>query len=142
METPVNPVRFTPAVAISTDELLVQGRTESEHSGLLSVDVIDFEIEMELLGVLTVGPLRSPVALNTTESQLDGIEPDARPVVVAATRDRKTRELRVERRQLHGVRAVDDEIGESQHPTMVPARDEDRKTGCPYFTRPRQIANP
>src|SRR5689334_19384654 len=105
-----------PAVAVGADEVLLKRRAEVEDAALLGLDLVHFEVEVELLGVLAVGPLRSAVVVHPDEGQLDLAELDAGPVLVAAFLDRAARHLRVEGRQLHRVRAVDDEIGESQHP--------------------------
>jgi len=80
---------------------------------VLGLDVIDLEVEMELLGVVTVRPLWGAVVLDRREGQLDLTELDAGPVVVAARRDGETRHLRIEGPQHHRVRAVDDDIGQS-----------------------------
>src|SRR3954447_50164 len=53
-----------PAVAVGADGVLLQGRAQGQDTALLGLDVVDFEVEMELLGVLAVGPLRGEVVLH------------------------------------------------------------------------------
>src|SRR6478735_12190050 len=109
-----------PAVAVGADGVLPQGRAEGEDAALLGLDVVDIEVEMELLGVLPVGPLRGAVVLHRGEGQLDLAALDAGPAAVAALLDRATHHLGVESSQLQRVRAVDDDVGESQHPAILP----------------------
>src|SRR3954447_15647299 len=73
-----------PAVALGADGVLLQGRAEGQDAALLGLDVIDFEVDVELLGVLAVGPLRRAIALDPDKGQLDLAELDPRPVLVAA----------------------------------------------------------
>ena len=109
-----------PAIAVGADGVLLQFRAEGYDAALFRLDVVHFEVEVELLGVLVVGPLRGAVVLHPGEGQLHLAEGDAGPVAVAALLDRAACHLGVEGCQLHRVRAVDDDIRESQHPAILP----------------------
>jgi biotin operon repressor len=99
------------AVAVGADAVPLQGRAEGQDAALFGLDVVDFEVEVELLGVLAVGPLRGAVVLHLDEGQFDLAEPDTGPVLVTVLLDREPHHPRVEGRQLHRVRAIDDEVG-------------------------------
>jgi hypothetical protein len=47
-----------PAVAIGSDEVLLQGRAELDDAALFGLDFVHFEVEVVLLGVFAVGPAR------------------------------------------------------------------------------------
>ncbi len=57
-----------PAVPVRADGVLLQGGAEGQDAALLGVDVVDFEVQVELLGVLAVGPLRGAVVLDPDEA--------------------------------------------------------------------------
>jgi hypothetical protein len=65
--------------------------------------------------MFVVGPARGAVVVHPLEGQLDLAEADAGPLVVAVLLDRAACQFGVEGRQLHRVRAVDDEIRELEH---------------------------
>jgi len=46
------------AVAGGADGVPLHGRAEGQDTGLFGLDVVDFEVKVELLRVLAVGPLR------------------------------------------------------------------------------------
>src|SRR5215469_11830107 len=76
-----------PAVAVGADGVLVQRRAEVEDAALLGLDIVYFEVQVELLGVLAVGPLRRAVVVHPDKGKLDLAELDAGPVLVAAFLD-------------------------------------------------------
>ncbi len=47
-----------PAVALGSGEVLLQCRAELDDAAVFGLDFIHFEVEVVLLGVLTVGPAR------------------------------------------------------------------------------------
>jgi hypothetical protein len=63
------------AVAVGFGVVLLQGRAEGQDAALFGLDVVDFEVEVELLGMLAVGPLRGAVVV-----QVDDYRPGRRPV--------------------------------------------------------------
>jgi hypothetical protein len=81
------------AVAVGADGVLLQGGAEGQDAALFGLDVVDFEVEVELLRVLAVRPLRGAVVLHPDEGQLDLAELDTGPVLVAARLDRPSRHL-------------------------------------------------
>lgn len=99
------------AVAVGADAVPLQRRTEGQDAALFGLDVVDFEVEVELLGVLAVGPLRGAVVLHLDEGQFDLAELDTGPALVTALVDREPHHPRVEGCQLHRVRAIDDGVG-------------------------------
>jgi hypothetical protein len=72
------------AVAVGAGGVPLQGRSEGQDTALFRLDVVDFEVEMELFGVLAVGPLRGSVVLHPDEGQLNLAELDTGPILVAA----------------------------------------------------------
>ena len=70
--------------------------------------------------MFVVGPARRAVVRHPLEGQIDLAEGDSGHVVVAALHDGVACHLGVKGRQLHRVRAVDDETQELQHLAIVP----------------------
>src|ERR1700739_456075 len=60
-----------PAVALGSDEVLLQCRAELDGAGLFGLDFAHFEVEVVLLGVFVVGPARRAVVLHPLEGQID-----------------------------------------------------------------------
>ena len=51
-----------PAVALGPDEVLLQCRAEFDDAALFGLDFVHFEVEVVLLGVFVVGPVRGAEA--------------------------------------------------------------------------------
>jgi hypothetical protein len=98
----------------------LQCRAEIDDAALFRLDFAHFEVEVVLLWVFVIGPARRAVVLNPLESQIDLAEGDACKVVGTALHDGAACHLGVEGRQLHRVRAVDDETQELQHHAILP----------------------
>ena len=101
-----------PAVALGSDEVLLECCAELDGAALFGLDFVHFEVEVVLLGVFVVGPAWRAVVLHPLEGQIDLAKGDAGKVVVTALHDGAACHLGVEGRQLHRFRAVDDETQE------------------------------
>src|SRR4030095_14235522 len=71
-------------VAVRGGGVPLHSCAEGQDATLFGLDVVDLEVEVELLGVLAVGPLRGAVVLHPVEGQLDLAKLDTGPVLVAA----------------------------------------------------------
>ena len=93
--------------------VLVLGGTELDDSGLGSVEVVDHDVDVHLLGHLLAGPVGSSVALDPLEADalvaVGG--PDLGPTGVGA--DGPAEELTVELGRLGRIGAVEDDGGEA-----------------------------
>jgi len=98
----------------------LQCRAEIDDAALFRLDFAHFEVEVVLLWVFVIGPARMAVVLHPLESQIDLAEGDACKVVGTALHDGAACHLGVEGRQLHRVRAVDDEAQKLQHHAILP----------------------
>src|ERR1700679_3596565 len=96
------------------------GHAGPDQAAPFGLDLVPLEVEVVLLGVFAVGPARWAVVLHPLEGQIDLAQGDAGKVVVTALPDGAACHLRVEGRQLHRVRAVDDETQELQHQAILP----------------------
>jgi hypothetical protein len=95
--------------------------------------------------VFVVGPARRAVVLHPLEGQIDLAEGDAGEIVGTALHDGVACHLGVEGRQLHRVRAVDDETQELKHQAILPqsrARAMSRRPPAMDPRNPDQSPNP
>src|SRR5262245_45164925 len=60
-----------PAVAVGSDEVLLQCRAELDDAVVFGLDFAHFEVEVVLLWVLAIGPARRAVVLHPLEGQID-----------------------------------------------------------------------
>jgi hypothetical protein len=72
-----------PAVALGSDEVLLQRRAELDDATLFGLDVAHLEVEVVVLGVFVVGSARWPVVLHPLKGQINLAEGDTGHVVAS-----------------------------------------------------------
>src|SRR5947209_130215 len=122
-----------PAVAVGSDEVPLQGRAELDHATLFGLDDVHLKVEVELLWVFVLGPAWCAIVVNPLKCEVHLPEADHGHVLGAAHHESATSHLRVEGRQTHRVRAVDDETQQLQHATTLPRwRSVRSSAACPF----------
>ena len=95
------------AVPIPARLMLGSSRTKGQHQIYGCVEILDGEVEVELLGNLLAGPLRSPVVLDALEPDSSAAAAGERDVRLATEAHGHPGQLLVEPGQRLGVVAVE-----------------------------------